>query len=114
MGCCSDAGHGADGQVSGLTNRDSDSRRSLVNSTAVMQHGNGVDPVELGAFIESVAALAANRVRGVGAQEYGGEIQQFETKTIDQLRNDILEEVADVMAYAGMIALKTFAMREQP
>ena len=110
MGCCSDKGSWTQDPISGLNNWSDSSGRVLVNSPAVMQHGNGVDVQDLASFIQNVATMAASRVQGVGAKEYGGQIQQFETKSVADLRQDILEEVADVVAYAAMIAIKTLAL----
>jgi len=75
----------------------------------VTQHGHGVDPRDLSAFIMSLAALAAERVQGIGAEQYGGEIQKFETKSVEELKVDILEEAADIIAYGAMLAIKALA-----
>lgn len=67
---------------------------------------------DLADFIEKITVMARERVQTVGAAEYGGAIQLFETKHVGELQRDILEEVADIVAYAGMIALKTLAIEK--
>lgn len=110
MGCCSHNGPWIEGPVRGPEDGLDSGRRSVVAHPAVVNYGSGVDPADLSDFIMSTAALAAERVRGIGADQYGGEIQKFETKTVDELTRDILEEVADVIAYASMIAIKAASL----
>jgi hypothetical protein len=104
MGCCDFEKPGVEGRVGGPgQGRD---RRSLIDHPAVTSHGSGVDPKDLAAFILSLAALAAERVQGTGARQYGGDIQQFELKSESDLRLDIMEEAADIVAYGAMLAIK--------
>lgn len=78
---------------------------------AVRQHGQGVDPSDLANYITLLGDFAAERVLGVGAEQYGGRLQKFETKSVEDLRRDALEEAADLVAYAAMILIKIGAMK---
>ena len=109
MGTGTDTGHGVESSLHRQDEWLGYHRPELFTHPAVTQHGHGVDPGDLSAFIMSLAALAAERVQGTGAEQYGGEIQRFETKTEEDLRLDILEEAADIVAYGAMLAIKALA-----
>lgn len=109
MGTDTTTGSWTQDPISGLEDWRDWHRRSLFDHPAVTQHGHGVDPRDLSAFIMSLAALAAERVQGIGAEQYGGEIQKFETKSVEELKVDILEEAADIIAYGAMLAIKALA-----
>lgn len=83
----------------------------LEDHEAVRQHGKGVDPAELADYITLLGDFAAERVKGIGAEQYGGHVQRFETKSIEDLRRDALEEAADLVAYAAMILIKIRSMK---
>ena len=83
----------------------------LASHPAILQHGNGVDPSSLSDFIMSVARMSAARVQGIGAEQYGGEIQKFETMSSEEIFEALLEEVADIFAYASFLAIKAGALR---
>lgn len=53
-----------------------------------------------------MARMSAARVQGIGAEQYGGEIQKFETMSRDEIFEALLEEVADIFAYASFLAIK--------
>lgn len=84
---------------------------SLANHPAVRQHGKGVAPEFLADFIMSMARMSAARVQGIGAEQYGGEIQKFETMSSSEIFDALLEEVADIFAYASFLAIKAGAAR---
>jgi len=84
---------------------------SLASHPAVRQHGKGVAPEFLADFIMSVARMSAARVQGVGADQYGGEIQKFELMTPSEIYEALLEEVADIFAYASFLAIKAGAAK---
>jgi len=82
---------------------------SLSSHPAVRQHGKGVAPDLLADFIMSMARMSAARVKGIGAEQYGGEIQKFELMTPAEIYEALLEEVADIFAYASFLAIKAGA-----
>lgn len=84
---------------------------SLANHPAVRQHGKGVAPEFLADFIISMARMSAARVQGIGAEQYGGEIQKFETMSSTEIFDALLEEVADIFAYASFLAIKAGAAK---
>lgn len=84
----------------------------VTGHTVVRNHGTGVSSDELGDYITTLAALARKRILGVGADQYDlGTRQKFEDMSIEELREAILEEVADIFSYAAMIAIKIGAAR---
>jgi hypothetical protein len=83
----------------------------LEGHEAIRQHGKGVDPDDLADYIGLLGDFAAERVKGIGADQYGGRLQRFETKSLEDLRRDALEEAADLVAYAAMILIKIGAMK---
>lgn len=84
---------------------------SLSSHPAVRQHGKGVDPSYLADFIMSVARMSAARVQGIGADQYGGEVQKFELMSPAEIYEALLEEVADIFAYASFLAIKAGAAK---
>jgi hypothetical protein len=110
MGCCSDKGHGSSSPVSGHSSGEDRYRSSLINSEAVKQHGLGVEPEVLANYIRDLGEFAASRVTSIGEEQYGGEIQAFENKSVAELRHDAFEEAADLVAYAAMILIKIKAL----
>lgn len=86
---------------------------SLRHHAAVAQLGEGVSSVELADFIRQVADRTAQRVITVGETQYGGRIQQFETKSVEEIYDELLDEVADVYAYAAMLAVHAMAVRNR-
>jgi len=98
------------GAYSGSVIWDADDRAerdSLVDHPAVTGYGHGVSTEELASFVEVLASRASSRVRGVGAEQYGqGSLQKFETLTAAEITTELLDELADVVAYASMIAIR--------
>lgn len=88
---------------------------SLADHTAVIQHGAGVYSEDLADFTRQLADIAATRIATVGDEQYNDaiELQKFETASIDQYINELVEEVADIFAYAAIIVLKTIALKKQ-
>lgn len=84
---------------------------SLADHPAIRQHGTGVAPEFLADFIMSMARMSAARVQGIGAQQYGGEIQKFELMNPSEIYQALLEEVADIFAYASFLAIKAGAAK---
>ena len=113
MGCCDDHRLGSESSKHQLGGGDDDHIGPLLNHPAVKQHGTGIDSVLLGDYIMGLARLSASRVVHEGDAEYNqGERQAFEDKTTDQLRREILEELADVVSYAAFLAIKVGAEYE--
>lgn len=110
MGDLATTGPGPEDPISGRAHWADQYRRALVDSKAVRDHGQGVNPGDLAAYIESLAAFASERVQGIGAKQYGGALQQFETKSVEDLKIDMMEEAADLIAYAAMILIKIEAL----
>lgn len=84
---------------------------SLSSHPAVRQHGKGVAPDHLADFIMSMARMSAARVQGIGAEQYGGEVQKFETMSPTEIYEALLEEVADIFAYASFLAIKAGGLK---
>ena len=113
MGCHDDHSLGSESSKHQLGGGDADRIGPLLNHPAVKQHGTGINSVLLGDFIMGLARLSASRVVQEGDAEYNqGERQAFEDKTTDQLRREILEELADVVSYAAFLAIKVGAEYE--
>lgn len=85
--------------------------QTLLDHPAVRKHGSGVSSTELGNFILTLADTAATRVLGVGAEQYGGERQRFETLTQEQQISELIDELADAYAYLAMVAIKALAIK---
>jgi len=63
--------------------------------------------VLLGDFIMGLARLSASRVVNEGDREYNlGDRQSFEDKTSDEIRQEIVEELADVVSYCAFLCMK--------
>ena len=113
MGCCDDYSFGSESSKHQLERRDDDRIGPLLSHPAVKQHGTGINSALLGDYIMGLARLSASRVVHEGDVEYNqGERQAFEDKTTDQLRREILEELADVVSYAAFLAIKVGAEYE--
>ena len=82
----------------------------LAEHPAVQKHGKGVSSEELASFTECLASMTSSRIRGVGNEQYSrGNGQQFEGMTSEELTEGLLEELADVVGYASMLAIKFLA-----
>ncbi len=80
----------------------------LVNSTlAVRYRAGGVSTEDLTSFIESFASLRANRVKGVGHDQYAiAQGQKFESFTTSDTIRELIEELADASNYIDFLAIK--------
>lgn len=109
-GTLEDAGYPAEGAVitrPGL----SPYMWELLNHPAVVKHGKGMSSDELASFTEVLTSLAQSRTRGTGHDQYaqdGG--QQFEGMSPAEVAEYMMEELADVVNYASMSAIKVLAM----
>ena len=111
MGSATDTGHGTDREVSELGEWRSNALRTITEHKAVTRHGKGIDTADLADFIKVISGLAADRVSGVGAEQYAGDVQSFENKDIDEIVTDLIEELLDIIAYTGFLAIKAGALR---
>ena len=86
---------------------------SLADHKAVIDHGKGVYSEDLADFTRALADIAAQRISTVGDEQYNDaiELQKFEKSDIDQYINELVEEVADIFAYASIITLKAIALK---
>jgi len=86
---------------------------SLADHTAVIRHGAGVYSEDLADFVRQLADVAATRILTVGDEQYNDPIepQKFETATIEKYLDELVEEVADMFAYASIIVLKAIALK---
>ena len=110
MGCSDNRIAGAPRGESGCERGNCSCERSLLNHRAVQEHGQGVRSEDLADYIMGLARLSASRVLKEGDREYNqGDRQAFEDKSTDQLRQEILEELADVVSYVSFIAIKVGA-----
>ena len=81
--------------------------KDLINHPAIATHGAGIATTDLADFIRQFAELTADRVSSIGADQYGqGKLQAFESKDPHEIFQEIVEELADVIAYVAMLAIK--------
>ena len=80
----------------------------LVDHLAVVGYrAGGVSTEDLTSFIESFASLRANRVKGVGHDQYShAQGQKFESFTTSDTIRELLEEIADASNYLDFLAIK--------
>ena len=107
MGCHDDYQHGSTGCACRPGGGDTPGVRQLLNHPAVLNHGQGINSVLLGDFIMGLARLSASRVVNEGDREYNlGDRQSFEDKTSDEIKQEIVEELADVVSYCAFLCMK--------
>lgn len=81
--------------------------KDLINHPAIATHGMGIATSSLADFIRVLAELTAERVSSIGADQYAqGDVQAFEAKSPHEIFQEIVEELADVVAYVAMLAIK--------
>ena len=80
---------------------------------AVLGLGSGVSSVDLADFIGQLAERARRRVITIGESQYGGQIQKFETLSPEKIFDELLDEVADGIAYLAMASIHAMAIRNQ-
>ena len=80
----------------------------LVDHLAVVGYrAGGVSTEDLTSFIESFASLRANRVKGVGHDQYAiAQGQKFESFTTSGTIKELIEELADASNYIDFLAIK--------
>jgi hypothetical protein len=80
----------------------------LVDHLAVVGYrAGGVSTEDLTSFIESFASLRANRVKGVGHDQYAiAQGQKFESFTTADTIRELIEELADASNYIDFLAIK--------
>jgi hypothetical protein len=80
----------------------------LVDHLAVVGYrAGGVSTEDLTSFIESFASLRANRVKGVGHDQYShAQGQKFESFTTSDTIKELIEELADASNYIDFLAIK--------
>jgi len=111
MGSTENQEHGTDGDVGEPEDWRDKAISAVSGHPAVGKHGFGIETEDLASFVEMIAGLAADRVRGIGADQYAGDKQAFEDKNVDEIIADLLEEVFDIIAYASFLAIKAGALR---
>lgn len=94
-----------------LEQRDSNYKTNpnpLVDHPAVLDYRTtGVTTDDLVSFIESFASLRANRVKGVGHDQYShAKGQKFESFTVTDTVRELIEELADASNYIDFLAIK--------
>lgn len=84
----------------------------MMDHPAVVQHGQGVSSEELAGFTEAMADYAKSRIRGTGNEQYMSAIgiQEFEIRSPEETAEYLMEELADVINYASMLAIKALAV----
>lgn len=83
------------------------------NHPAVLNLGAGVSSIDLADFIGQLAERARRRVITIGETQYGGAIQKFETMNPETIFDELLDEVADGIAYLAMASIHALAVRRQ-
>ena len=108
--------------VAGTGSQQKDGRRSgdgpastfLADHDAVKWHGLGMESPELANFVEAFGSYVQGRILTTGKDQYeddGG--QRFEEMSLAELLDESLDELADVVAYASMLAIKLLAVRRR-
>ena len=92
-----------EGDVTNMSNSN-----PLVDHLAVVGYrAGGVSTEDLTSFIESFASLRANRVKGVGHDQYShAQGQKFESFTTSDTIRELIEELADASNYIDFLAIK--------
>ena len=92
-----------EGDVTNMSNSN-----PLVDHLAVVGYrAGGVSTEDLTSFIESFASLRANRVKGVGHDQYShAQGQKFEAFTTADTIRELIEELADASNYIDFLAIK--------
>ena len=80
---------------------------------AVLGLGSGVSSVDLADFIGQLAERARRRVITIGESQYGGQIQKFETLSPEKIFDELLDEVADGIAYLAMASIHALALKRE-
>ena len=89
-------------------NTDTPAANPLVDHAAVTGYrALGVSTEDLTSFIESFASLRAQRVKGVGHEQYShAKGQKFESFTTSDTIRELIEELADASNYIDFLAIK--------
>jgi hypothetical protein len=89
-------------------NTDTPATNPLVDHAAVTGYrALGVTTEDLTSFIESFASLRAQRVKGVGHEQYShAKGQKFESFTTSDTIRELIEELADASNYIDFLAIK--------
>lgn len=75
-------------------------------------HGEGISGPDFVSFIETFGDYVRTRVEGVGQRQYfDGVKQRFELFSASELIDETLDELADVVAYSNMLAVKLLALK---
>ncbi len=78
----------------------------IVDSDAVQDLGSGVTTDALINFMDLFYDRVVLRVEGPGASQYlEDDVQKFETMSIDQITDEMLDELADSWAYIAFAAV---------
>jgi len=78
----------------------------IVESEAVQDLGSGVTTDALVNFMDLFYDRVVQRVEGPGAKQYlEDDVQKFETMSIDQITDEMLDELADSWAYIAFAAV---------
>lgn len=87
-------------------------RRTLTDHPAVVNHGKGVSTWDLATFMDRLHDRAVGRVFGIGQDQYadGNKPQRFETFNPSESYEELLDELADAIAYVAFIAIKAGAV----
>lgn len=83
---------------------------SLLDERAVEVYGQGTKSAEVASFIRALGEAAAQRVTGIGDEQYSSrDGQQYEYEPLSVYLDELLDEVTDVMAYLAIITIKIMA-----
>ena len=84
---------------------------SLDSHPAVQNLGRGVSSADLADLIGQISTRTQRRVLTIGESQYGGIVQKFETMSPEVIFDELLDEVADIYAYAAFLAIHAMAVR---
>lgn len=76
----------------------------------MFDHGRGVSTSSLVSFMEDLHEIVIGRVTSIGAEQYEmNNTQRFETYSQSRMLSEIVDELADCIAYIGMLTIKIMA-----
>ena len=63
--------------------------------------------------VAEIVGRLESRIMGVGAEQYDeGDRQRFESRSLDQIIEDALEEIEDLIAYACQLHIRVRGIRD--
>ena len=109
----SDAGHGSSDPTAGQHDAAgaSPTAKALLEHDAVLALGSGISSQAVADFVSKIGELTTARILGIGQDQYeDDEGQRFEGYSLVREYSELLDELADAVAYVSFIAIKAGAV----